>query len=318
MLDESLFRGRRLAIVGSICRDVKLGALRPGQHLLEDGETPTTFINETIGGGGANSALAAATLGADVRFCGKVGADPLGQRLEQSLIRRGVTTFIRRDPQVATGSSVVLSYENGCRHFVSCQPNNYSLAMRDIDPAMLSGVQHLLRADVWFSEPMLAGGNESLFRLARGQGLSTSLDINWDPLWGSADAAAIVRRKESVRRLLPLVDLVHGNVRELNQFADSNDLNATLRQITAWGAQAIVVHMGADGAGWYCDGRLTVSPSVPVQQYKNTAGTGDLLSVCMMLLHGRDEIPPAERLQLANTIVAEYIAGRRSVIPELE
>ena len=138
---------------------------------------------------------------------------------------------------MATGSSIVLSYENGCRHFVSCQPNNYSLAMTDIDPAMLSGGGHLLRADVWFSEPMLAGGNEELFRAAREQGLATSLDINWDPQWGSADAAAIARRKEAVRRILPWVDLVHGNVRELNQFADSGDLTATLRQITAWGAR---------------------------------------------------------------------------------
>ena len=83
MLDESFFRGRRLAVVGSICRDVKMGAIRPGPHLLEDGETPTAFVAETVGGGGANSALAAAALGADVRFCGKVGADSLGQRLEQ-------------------------------------------------------------------------------------------------------------------------------------------------------------------------------------------------------------------------------------------
>ena len=191
MLDETVFRGRRLAIVGNICRDVKMGAIRPGSHLLEDGETPTAFIAETIGGGGANSALAAAALGADVRFCGKVGADSLGQRLEQSLVRRGVTTFVRRDPNVATGSSVVLSYESGCRHFVSCQPNNYSLAMADIDRTMLSGAGHLLRADVWFSEPMLAGGNEELFRAARAQGLATSLDINWDPQWGSADATTI-------------------------------------------------------------------------------------------------------------------------------
>jgi sugar/nucleoside kinase (ribokinase family) len=318
MLDESLFRGRRLAIVGSICRDVKMGAIRPGQHLLEDGETPTAFIAETIGGGGANSALAAAALGADVRFAGKVGADSLGRRLEQSLARRGVTTFIRRDPQVATGNSVVLSYDSGCRHFVSCQPNNYSLALTDIDLAMLSGAGHLLRADVWFSEPMLAGGNEALFRAARARGLATSLDVNWDPHWGSADAAAIVRRKESVRRILPLVDLVHGNVRELGQFADCSDLDATLRQITAWGAQAIVIHMGADGAGYYREGRLTVCPSAPVRQYKNTAGTGDLLSVCMMLLHGREGIPLCERLQLANRIVSEFIEGNRGVIPELE
>ncbi len=251
MLDETVFRGRRLVIVGSICRDVKMGAIRPGQHLLEDGETPTALISETIGGGGANSALAAAALGADVRFCGKVGADPLGARLEQVLLRRGVTTRIRRDPNVATGSSVVLSYENGCRHFVSCQPNNYSLAITDVDRTMLSGGGHLLRADVWFSEPMLASGNEELFRAARAQGLATSLDINWDPQWGSADAATIAWRKQAVRRILPWVDLIHGNRRELNQFADSSDFDTTLRQITAWGAAAIVIHLGADGAGYY-------------------------------------------------------------------
>jgi 2-dehydro-3-deoxygluconokinase len=318
MLDETIFRGRRLAIVGSICRDVKMGALRPGPHLLEDGETPTAFIQETLGGGGANSALAAASLAAEVRFCGKLGADPLGARLEQSLLCRGVATFIRRDPAVATGSSVVLSYESGCRHFISCQPNNYQLAMADVDRAMLSGAEHLLRADVWFSAPMLAGGNAELFEAARAQGLATSLDINWDPHWGSADAATIAGRKEAVRRILPLVDLVHGNVRELSQFADSDDLDAALRRITAWGAGAIVVHMGADGAGYYRQGQLTVSPAIPVWQYKNTAGTGDLLSVCMMLLHGRSEIPPEQRLRLANTIVAEFIEGRRGVIPTLD
>ena len=193
MLDETIFRGRRLAIVGSICRDVKTGPLRPGRHLLEDGETPAALITETIGGGGANSALAAAALGADVRFCGKLGADALGRRLEQSLARRGVTTFIRHDPQTASGSSIVLSYENGGRHFISCQPNNDSLTMSDVDQAVLAGAEHLLRADVWFSEPMLAGGNEALFRAARARGLATSLDINWDPEWGSAEAGAIAR-----------------------------------------------------------------------------------------------------------------------------
>ena len=85
MLDETVFRSRGLAIVGSICRDVKIGAILPGQHLLEDGETPTDSIVETIGGGGANTALAAASLGADVRFCGKVGTDSLGERLQRAL-----------------------------------------------------------------------------------------------------------------------------------------------------------------------------------------------------------------------------------------
>ncbi len=318
MLDETVFHGRSLAIVGSICRDVKIGAIPPSTNLLEDGETPTNSIAETLGGGGANSALAAAALGADVRFGGKVGADWLGKRLEESLRQHGVKTFIRHDGRVATGSSVVLSYQNGCRHFISCQWNNATLAISEVDLAVLAGGDHLLRADVWFSEPMLTKGNAILLEAARAQGLATSLDINWDPLWGWAKARVINRRKEAVRRVLPLVDMVHGNVRELNEFADSADLDSTLERITDWGAGAILVHMGADGAGYYDNGQWTVSPAIPVQEYRNTAGTGDLLSVCLMLLHRCDEIRLEDRLCLANTIVSEFIEGKRDIVPILE
>ena len=79
-----------------------------------------------------------------------------------------------------------------------------------------------------------------------------------------------------------------------------------------------MIHLGADGAGYYCRGQLTVVAGDSRAAIQNTAGTGDLLSVCMMLLHGRDEIPLADRLRLANTIVSEFIEGKRGVIPELE
>ncbi|MCX7424795.1 MAG: carbohydrate kinase family protein [Planctomycetia bacterium] len=317
MLDESLLAGTRLVVVGSICRDVKMAAVPPGDYLFDDGETSTDFIEETVGGGGANSALAAAALGAEVRFVGKLGADALGDRLEAALRRGGVRPFVRRDPATATGSSLVLRFTNGCRHFISAQPNNYSLAYDDVDPRALAGADHLLRADVWFSEPLLAGGNRRLLEAARAQGLATSLDLNWDPCWNSGDMGRIAERLEAVRQILPLVDLVHGNQRELGRFAGCDDLDATLRRLTDWGVRAVVLHRGAEGAGYYCRGELTRVPSRPVRQLKNTAGTGDLLSACVMLLDRHAEIPIAERLELANRIVAEFIEGRRQILPRL-
>src|SRR5262249_38254058 len=145
------------------------------------GETPADFIVETVGGGGANSAAMAARLGARVAFAGKVGADALGERLTNALTRCGVQTLIHRDPAIATGSSVALSFTDGQRHFISHQPNNATLRFEEIDPAVLVAGSHLLRADVWFSEPMLHGGNERLFRAAKAAGVGTSLDLNWDP-----------------------------------------------------------------------------------------------------------------------------------------
>jgi sugar/nucleoside kinase (ribokinase family) len=314
MLEETVFQSSRLCVVGSICRDIKTAPICADDRLLGDGETPTEFIVETIGGGGANSALFAAGLGADVSFSGKVGTDALGEKLEQALLGRGVTSFVRHDPEVQTGSSLVLTYTNGCRQFISHQPNNYSLAYSDIDPAMLAHGGHLLRADVWFSQPMLDGGNAQLLQAARDRGLATSLDLNWDSCWGSGTQGLIRSRKEAVRHILPLVDLVHGNVRELNLFAESTDLPTTLQRLTAWGAGAVVLHRGIEGAGYYCRGELVVEPSAPVREQVNATGCGDLLSTCMMLLHKRMEITISERLRLANRIVAEYIEGKRDFL----
>jgi sugar/nucleoside kinase (ribokinase family) len=317
MLTEGDFSSESLCVVGNLNRDVKLAPLRHGSHLFEDGENRVAWVAESIGGGGANAAAAAARLGARSALLGKVGADALGRRLKEVLCAHGVTVHVREDPAVATGTSVCLSFDNGHRHFLSCLPNNESLSIDDLDLGVLAKYGHLYRADIWFSEAMLFEGNRKLFEAARTAGLATSIDLNWDPQWTLADEAQISRRKKAVRDLLPLVTLAHGNIRELNRFADSRNLGRTLKNLERWGAEAVLIHMGHEGAGFYCRGTLTVERPVPVTCCVNTTGSGDVLSVCMMLLHHRGSIPVKDRLHLGNRIVAEFIEGKRALIPSL-
>jgi sugar/nucleoside kinase (ribokinase family) len=75
--------------------------------------------------------------------------------------------------------------------------------------------------------------------------------------------------------------------------------------------------MGAKGAGYYRKGLLIVEESVPAARQVNTTGTGDVLSVCMMLLDQERHSSLGEKLRLANLIVSQFIAGERSLIPEL-
>jgi len=317
MLDEKAFSAADICIVGNINRDIKLSPVPAGDYLFADGETSLASVTETVGGGGANSALAAAGLGARVAFLGKTGADSLGERLQRALTSHGVEAFLKREPGCPTGNSVNLTFTNGQRHFLSCLPNNVSLAFEDLDLGALGGFHHLLRADIWFSDAMLYSGNERLFRYARGAGMRISMDLNWDPSWGVASPAEVRKRKEAVRRLLPLVDLVHGNARELNEFTDSNDLPQSLRALESWGAGAAVVHLGAEGAGYYEHGLLTLEKAASARRQVNTTGTGDVLSVCMMLLDQERAGSISEKLRLANRIVAEFMAGERALIPPL-
>src|SRR5580658_1822124 len=189
MLDESLFKQGSLCVVGNLNRDVKAGPLLSGPGLFQDGETSVSNVAETIGGGGANSAFTAASLGARVAFVGKVGADGLGNRLERTLTRHGISSHLTRDHSNPSGTSIALSFENSQRHFISCLPASRALSFADLDLSALTGHRHLLRADIWFSEAMLHEGNGQLFRAARKAGLDVSIDLNWDPHWGHAPAS---------------------------------------------------------------------------------------------------------------------------------
>src|SRR4051794_5702811 len=124
MLNERPFHGSSLCVVGNINRDVKTASLKAGDHLLRDGETSVSAIFETIGGGGANSAFAAATLGAQVAFLGKIGIAARGSRLQRALTRHGIRPHLARTAAHPTGTSLALNFDNGQRHFVSCLPAN--------------------------------------------------------------------------------------------------------------------------------------------------------------------------------------------------
>src|ERR1700729_3444858 len=128
-----MFENSSLCVVGNINRDVKTTPLKAGEHLLRDGESAVEAIVETIGGGGANSAFAAASLGARVAFLGKVGADALGDRLERTLTRYGIARRLTRTENQASGTSIALSFDTGHRHFISCLPASQSLSFRDLD-----------------------------------------------------------------------------------------------------------------------------------------------------------------------------------------
>jgi sugar/nucleoside kinase (ribokinase family) len=312
------FSGPPLCVVGNLNRDLKVHEVPESPSLFEDGETSVPRISETIGGGGAISACAAAGLGANVRFLAKVGTDALAERLRRTMEQHGVRTLLASDPLSATGTTVALGFATGHRHFLSCLPNNLALRFEDLDLTALDGCGHLLRADVWFSQAMLEDGNRRLLQEARRRGLATSLDINFDPCWSDAPARIIDHRKRLLRDVLELVDVAHGNTRELCQFTHSEDLQTALRRLTDWGVKAVVVHLGAQGAGYFAQGEWAAEPPSPVHHPVHSTGTGDVLSLCMILLHHRLDLPIERKLRFANGLVAEFMEGRRQLIPSLE
>jgi 2-dehydro-3-deoxygluconokinase len=301
-----------LAIVGNINLDIKISVLGVDEAVFTDGETSVSEIYESIGGGGANTAVAAAQLGAAVHFFGCVGDDELGSRLERAMQGFGVTTYLARRP-VATGRSINLNWTNGCRHFISSLPNTRALTVEDID--IPAGCRQLLRADVWFSEPMLEYGNQRLFERARAAGVETCLDINWDPEWSVPGNPRVPARKECLRRILHLISYVHGNERELSYCTGCSTVLDACRWLVAQGCGEVIVHRGAQGAASFSASRGWVEvPAAPVDRIVCSTGSGDVFCAAHMLL---SHLETRERLTASAEIAAGHLAGRRVLLPRL-
>ena len=305
-----------VAIVGNINLDIRTAPSDASAEVLQDGETSVAAIYESIGGGGANTALAAARLGGNVHFIGCIGRDPLGLRLRDHLEQFGVTTHLV-EKSAPTGRSIALTWNTQQRHFLSCLPSSVLLEQQDVDLDALirNGCRCLYRADIWFAPRMLAGGNEALLQRARAAGMETSIDLNWDPQWNGGNETEIARRVASLRALLKHVSVVHGNERELCRFSGAEKLASSVESILGDGAEAVIVHRGPLGSAAFTkSGESIEAPARPVAAPKNQTGTGDAFTAAFLLM---PHLPMAKRLAAANDVAASHLEGSANLMPPL-
>jgi sugar/nucleoside kinase (ribokinase family) len=304
------------AVVGNINLDLRTSPVDPTPSLFADGETSLESVQEAIGGGGANTALAAARMGGAVHFCGCVGDDELGTRLAARLRGFGVATHIAVKP-VATGRSIALCWSNHHRHFLSSLPNTACLGEEDVDVAALAslGCRHLYRADAWFSDPMLFGGNARLLRAARARGIDTSIDINWDPAWLQGRAApAVAARIDALGAALAHVTWVHGNERELLFFTGASEIRDAARRLLDLGAGGVIVHRGPRGCAALEAGEWIEVPARPVARIASETGTGDVFTAAFLCGQGT---PLPALLEECGRRAAEHLEGTIAYLPPL-
>ncbi|MBN1979771.1 MAG: ribokinase [Anaerolineae bacterium] len=123
----------RVAVVGSLNMDLIARAPRipqPGETIL-GGDFCTA-----PGGKGANQAVAAARLGAQVSMVGRVGSDAFAQTLLASLAAAGVDhRHVIQDAQAATGVALIVVDDRGQNSIVVAPGANARLSPADVDAA---------------------------------------------------------------------------------------------------------------------------------------------------------------------------------------
>ena len=282
----------KVLVVGSINMDLVVQAERfpgPGETLL--GQSFHTFP----GGKGANQAVAARRLGAQVAMLGCVGDDAFGRQLRGQLEAEGIDTrSVRTESAVSTGVAAI------------------TVSQAENSIIVVPGANHALSpADVLAAENAFATADVVLCQL----------EIPLE----TAEAAAAMAEKHGKPFILnpaPAVPLSQAlraratlltpNEHELAILLSGPD-SAWQQQLARY-PERILMTRGADGA-WFAgrDGALHHQPAFPVSAV-DTTGAGDTFNGALAAYWGKS-FGEMTRLACAASALSVTRAGAQGGMP---
>ncbi len=244
-------------------------------------------LREIPGGKGANQAVAAARLGAECLFVGKVGNDAFGAILRESLRREGVNTeYLGTEEGAASGTALILVAPGGQNSIVVCPGANGCLTPEDVEP--LREELSLLDAVIMQLEIPI-DTVARVIEIAREVEASVILDAG-PPLEQAPDE-------------LFRVDILIPNEAEAAALAgrplgDLREAERAAREFLARGAGAVVLKLGDKGALLVADGMVEHLPARPIRAV-DTTGAGDAFTAALAVFRA-EGLPLREAAALAN------------------
>src|SRR3954447_4363313 len=261
-----------------------------------------------VGGSGAIFAHGLARLGRSVTLAATIGTDPIGDLMAKLLATGGVdTSALQRESGASTGVTVVLSSLEDramLTHLGAIPRLSVAQARSVLAQALGHGVRHLHVAS-YFLLGELAPRLPHFLEEAREQGLSTSLDTNFDP----------AERWDGVAALLPHLDLLLPNRAEAMGLAAR--LGGTPGNLTAAALSLaepgplVVVKDGVDGAlSADASGNVVREAGSPVEPV-DTTGAGDTFDAAYVdsFLRGLDRQECLRRACLAGALSTSAVGG---------
>jgi len=251
-----------LLVVGELNVDLILNEIKSfpeiGTEIIADKMTVS------LGSSSAIFASNISVLGTKTAFAGMLGKDNFGQLVLSSLESKNIdTNYIIADNIQKTGVSVALNYgEDRAMVTYPGAMDHYSL--KDISSEAFTSAKHLHLSSLFLQNNMKKDIVE-LFQKAKQAGMTTSLDVQWDP-----------ENKWDVdfEKLLPLVDIFLPNKNELLAITKTTEVERGLKSLTGI-SNIIALKLDSNGSALFENGKITYHKAFKNNQVKDAIGAGD-------------------------------------------
>lgn len=273
-----------IVVIGSInmdlvCRTPRLS--RAGETILGEDDLLTI-----PGGKGANQAVAAARLGADVHMIGRVGDDAFGRTLLAGLRENRVnTTRVKRTPRVSSGTATILVDRRGENSIVVSPGANARVSTADVDAAT-SVIRRASVVVLQLEIPLKTVAHA--VALCKRLGVPTILDPAPVPPTGLP--AALFR-----------VDVLSPNEPEASSLVRAKVRNASALAalLVRRGAGSVALKLGKRGSLWLAQGAKPIRVPAFSVEIVDTTAAGDAFTAALAVAMA-EGLDPAAALHFAN------------------
>ena len=285
----------KVVVIGSSNTDMTIKAERlpkPGETILGG-----IFVMGP-GGKGANQAVAARRLGADVSFICKVGKDIFGDNAIEGYRKEGIDTsrILRSDKASGTALILVDAKAENC---ISVAPG----ANGDLSPEDIDSVADVIRS-AGYLILQLEIPVESVLRAAR-----IAHEAGVYVILNPAPACPLPRE------LFSYVSLITPNQTESALLTGIEDnLDAAVDKLLEMGVKDVVVTLGSKGSMVVTGGERTLVPSLKVEAVDTTAA-GDTFcgALCVALSEGRSLVQAAQFATKASALTVQKMGAQDSI-----
>lgn len=253
---------KKLLVVGELNVDLILNSIkgfpRIGTEIIAE------TMNFTLGSSSAIMASNIAALGIDTSFCGMVGNDDFGKFIMKELQLKKVNTrFVKKSDDYSTGITVVMNYDQDRANVTYCGAMN-ALTMKEIPWEQLSDFHHFHLSN-FFLQKGIKKDIGSIFKKAREAGLTTSLDLQFDPdeIWDF-----------DYKKCLPLIDIFLPNQAEILALTGKDTLDDAIAELKPY-ANILAIKMGKNGSRLIHGERDFFCPPFLNKNYIDAIGAGD-------------------------------------------
>ncbi|NQT61270.1 MAG: ribokinase [Bacteroidetes bacterium] len=289
----------RIAVVGSINKDVIMQVERHPKP----GETLTAVaVSAAFGGKGANQAVAAARLGAEVTMIGAVGEDSTGDEQIEHFRNEGIRTDAVMRCSEPSGVAYITVDSAGENSIILYPGANHQITVEWVE----KNRSYIEDADV----------------------LLLQLEI---PVEVSLAAAEIADKSDTIiifnpapvhpipERLFELTDIITPNETELALLSGEDDPERAEKILLGKGVKSVLATMGADGSKYRDAGFQFSLPTYSSVKVADTTAAGDSFNAAVAFSVGSgDDIADAAAFATAVGSITVSRFGAQTSLPTME